>query len=378
MTKKAYFWVLTLAFLCIPALPTLKAEPITIIGIFPRTGGASAIYRHTVRAAELARDEINRTGGLFNNRPLSVEIIDSQSTPLGTQAAGRAAVQMGAVGVIGEFWSTQSLALAHIMQEAGRPMITPESSSPEVTRVGNYIFRACFNDLLQGQALAEFARHELRMNTAVILINHNQRYSLTLAESFGAYFIHMGGRVIWEASYSDQAVDFSDILAIVARKAPDLVFVPGYSRDSALILKQAVAFGIKAVFIGGDGWGPELADMSGADALNNAYRATHWHPDLDTLENRRYLELYQKNFGIERMDKATPLTYDAIMLMADAIRRAGSDEPGKIRDALAATKKFRGVTGPIVFDANGDPVNKPLVILKFQNGAWQPVKMVNE
>jgi branched-chain amino acid transport system substrate-binding protein len=376
MIRKALLFGVSLAILSISVYPALGAEPITITGIFPRTGPASAIYPHAVRAVDLAKDEVNQTGGILDGRKLAFEIIDSQSTPLGTQAAGKAAVQMGTVGVIGEYWSTQSLALARVMQSARRPMITPESSSPGVTKVGDCIFRACFNDIFQGRALAGYARQELGLKTAVILINHSQRYSVTLGESFGAHFIRQGGQVIWEASYHGQAADFMDILKIVRRKKPDAVFIPGYSRDCALIVRQAVSIGIKSVFMGGDGWGPEMEDMVGGEALENTYHASHWHTQISSPENRRFLEMYERKYSRDILEKATPLTYDAVMLMVDAIRRANSTDPEKVRRALAETRDFKGATGPIRFDANGDPQNKPVNILKYKNGAWRLMRTV--
>jgi branched-chain amino acid transport system substrate-binding protein len=119
-----------------------------------------------------------------------------------------------------------------------------------------------------------------------------------------------------------------------------------------------------------------MEEMAGTAALENTYCASHWHYQMPGLENRRFLEMYERIHGRDILEKATPLTYDSIMLMADAIRRADSTESEKVRRALAETKNFVGVTGPIQFDANGDPQNKPLVILKYQNGAWRLMKTV--
>jgi branched-chain amino acid transport system substrate-binding protein len=213
--------------------------------------------------------------------------------------------------------------------------------------------------------MARFAYNELGARSAIVLEIINEEFSLTLAELFVSAFQQVGGKVVLIESYANTAVDFAAILKKVKSLSPDVVYVPGYARDCGLLIKQAVSMGIKATFLGADGWaGPLMYDVGG-HAIEGNYYSAHWHPDVDFPQSAHLQKMYYQKYKRKIPHMNAPLNYDAFLLLADAIRRAGSFERAKIRDALAETKGFQGATGTISLNEYGDPVNKPVVIMKL-------------
>ena len=345
----------------------LAAEPVKIAAIFAQTGIAATHNRPLVQVVELAVEEINNQGGLLG-RPIELIIIDNKSSPVGSSMAAKKAVQLQATAVIGASWSSHSLQMAPILQKAEIPMITGSSTNPKITRIGNYIFRACFIDSFQAKAMAQFAYTDLGAKTAIVLEIINEEYSVTLAELFVRSFQQYGGKVILKESYENDSVDFSNILQKVKTLQPDVVYVPGYARDCGLLIKQAVSMGIRKTFLGGDGWAGSLIYTFGGNALEGNYYTAHWHPNVHFPQSVHLQKMYKQKYGSELSDMNAPLTYDAAMLLADSIRRSNSLDATKIRDALAQTKDFQGATGSITFDEYGDPQGKEVIILKLEKG----------
>jgi branched-chain amino acid transport system substrate-binding protein len=283
--------------------------------------------------------------------------------------AARKAVQLGVPAVIGAAWSSHSLQIAPILQQAKIPMITGPSTNPKVTRIGNYIFRTCFIDSFQSQAMAQFAYTELGARTAIVLEIINEEYSLTLAELFSKSYQQYGGKVILKGSYKNDAVDFANLLKKVKTLQPDVVYVPGKARDSGLLIKQAASMEIQTTFLGADGWAHPLIYDIGGNALEGYYYSAHWHHDVSFPKSIHMKKMYYQKYKIEIPHINAPLSYDAVMLLADAIRRAGTFDRARIRQALSETKGFQGATGTITFDEHGDPLNKPVVIMKLGKDA---------
>jgi branched-chain amino acid transport system substrate-binding protein len=252
-------------------------------------------------------------------------------------------------------------------------MITPVSTNPEVTLVGNNIFRVCFIDDFQGEVMATFATKELQAKTAVVLTNTSQKFSLSLAALFIEKFKKLGGKILWEADYLGDSVNFAEQLAKVKELHPDVCFVPGYDADTGFIVKQSREMGIHSIFLSGDGL-QELYKYAGKAAVGT-YFVSHWHQESQNATSRQFVETYQKA-AATTIDPIAALSYDAVMLLADAMGRANSVEPAKIRAALAKTNGFKGVTGEITFDANRNPVEKSAVVLKFEEDSWVYVKTI--
>ena len=365
---KKIFATIILGFVGMFSLPAIAAEPINIAAIFAKTGIAVKPNATHVQMVELSVEEINNQGGLLG-RPIKLIILDNKSTPIGSSIAARKAVQLGVPAVIGAAWSSHSLQIAPILQQAKIPMITGSSTNPKVTRIGNYIFRTCFVDSFPAQAMAQFAYTELGARTAIVLEIINEEYSLTLAELFSNSYQQYGGKVVLKGSYANDAVNFADLLKKVKTLHPDVVYVPGYARDSGLLIKQAASMEIQTTFLGADGWSASLIYDIGSNALEGNYYSAHWHHDVSFPQSIHMKKMYYQKYKSEIPHMNVPLTYDAVMLLADAIHRVGTLDRDRIRDALAETKGFQGATGTITFDEHGDPLNKPVVIMKLGKDA---------
>jgi branched-chain amino acid transport system substrate-binding protein len=248
-------------------------------------------------------------------------------------------------------------------------MVSPTSTNVEVTKKGDYIFRACFLDSFQGKAVATFAWQTLQAKTAALLVDARSDYSVGLADSFRRAFTALGGRIVAELKYAEGDSDFSAQLTVLQAAAPDAVMIPGYYTDAGLIARQARSLGIVSTLLGADGWdSPKLAEIGGA-AVEGAYFSNHYSVDDPSPAVRAFVEDYRKAFGAPP-DSIATLSYDAARLIADAIKRAGSTEGKRVRDALASTAGFPGVTGTITMDADRNPV-KPAVILKVEGGKFR-------
>lgn len=351
--------------------------PIRVASIFARTGVGAEENSPNYRIVKLAADKINAAGGVLG-RALEVVEFDTMSTPLGARQAALDAVKAGVVAVVGPSWSSQAMAMGTVLQQAGILMLGATTTAPEVTGVGDYIFRVCYTDELQAAVLARFARQDLGAARAVVVTIAGDVYSEGLSTGFSTHFTELGGTVIRQVRYLQDAMDFTAQVEAVRQEAPDLVFVAGYTRDSGLLLKQSRGAGLDMPFLGGDGW-TALEHYPYLDpAKGENYYVSHWHPGDDSLVSREFVGLLHQEFGpnaLNMIDAGNANAYDALCLLADAIRRAGSAEPTAIRDALAATDGFQGVTGTISFKGSRDPV-KPMVVLRITPDAVQFVKKV--
>jgi branched-chain amino acid transport system substrate-binding protein len=336
------------------------------VGVFgDLSGQTSSFGQSTKNGVTMAIDEINKAGGL-NGR--QVEYIYEDDQGLANQASTvvtKLVNQDKVAAVLGEVASTNSLAAAPIAQAARIPMITPSSTNPKVTQVGDYIFRVCFTDDFQGAVMAKFANNTLKAKTAAILGDVNSDYSKGMSQFFEQEFTKHGGRIVQRQSYTQTDPDFKGQLTSIRAANPDVIFVPGYYGQVGVIAKQAKELGIKAPLLGGDGWdAPQLWDLGG-EALNGNYMANHYSIDDPSPAVQKFVAAYKARYGVVP-DAIAALAYDAMNVLADAIKRAGSTDAAKLRDAIAATKNFPGVTGSISINEHRDAV-KPAVVFELQN-----------
>jgi branched-chain amino acid transport system substrate-binding protein len=340
------------------------------LGFFGALTGPEATYALSSRnGARLAVEEINQRGGVLGNR-LDLIAEDDHNDP--TEAASvvsKLITRNHVVALIGENASSRSLAAAPIAQNYQVPMISPSSTNVEVTKKGDYIFRVCFVDSRQGKALALFARRRLKAATAGLLVDAKSDYSVGLARAFEDDFAREGGKVVAELKYAEGDSDFSAQLTSLAASQPDVLVLPGYYTDAGLIARQARSLGVKATLLGADGWdSPKLVEIGGA-AIEGAYFSNHYSFDDPSPQVQKFVADYRRSYGVDP-DSLSALAYDAARLIADAIARAGSTEGKRVRDALAATKDFPGVTGNISMDADRNPDKQP-VILRVEGGRFR-------
>lgn len=352
---------------CLDASQTVK-----VAAVFAKSSKMAFGNIEALNGVRFAIDELNAQGGLLGKQVELLEF-DNRGSAIGSKAAAQKAVEAGAITVFGANWSSHSMAMAPVLQAAKIPMISPISTNPDVTRVGDYIFRICYTDPFQGVVLSRFARQDLKASTAGLLVNVDDKYSEGLADYFVASFVRNGGRILFVEHYLENRADFSAFFEKIKTNQPDVVFHPGHTKMSAFVLKQAKKSGVAATFLGGDGWNDTMYKIAG-DAIEGHYYTNHWHHDSSSEKSRWFVEKYKA--ANRDTIPVCALADDCVFLFADAVKRAGTFDPVKIRDAIAATAGFEGVTGTIAFDAYGDPI-KSAVILKFENGGSVFVKTVN-
>ena len=317
----------------------------------------------------MAADEINQAGGI-NGHQIDIVIEDDKGSPeQAAQATANLIDRYKVVAIIGAGASGNSLAAAPKAQSAHVPLIAPSSTNPAVTQAGDYIFRACFIDGFQGEVMAKFAANTLKAKRAAILLDFNSPYSRGLTQFFELSFAKLGGEIVIKQSYSQGDPDFRGQLSLIKAGNPDVIYIPGYYGDVAIIAKQARQFGLTVPLLGADGWdAPELWDLGG-DAMNGSYISNHYSADDPSETIQKFVKAYRQRNGNLTPDAHAALAYDALRFLAEAIQRAGTTEGGKLRDALAEIKNFQGVTGIISMDKDRIAV-KPAVVLKLQDGKY--------
>jgi len=339
---------------------------ILIGGVAPKTGEAATFGLSTENGVRLAIEQANAAGGLLGGRRIRLIFEDDKGDPVAGKLAFSRLIERDRVcAVIGTVMSKVSIAGADVAERARVPMISTASTNPLVTLGKKYVFRACFIDPFQGRVMAKFARETLGARRAAVLYDAANDYNKGLAEVFRDVFTELGGQVVAFESYPERSVDFRPQLTKIQRAAPDVLFLPNYYNDVALQARQAREVGITAQLLGGDGWdSPDLAKSAGP-AVEGGYFSNHFTRESEAPAVRAFTEAYQQRFGAAP-DALAALGYEAAQILLDAVRRAGSDSPEKIRDALEQTD-LETITGRITFDANHNPL-KAAVILRLENG----------
>jgi len=343
-----------------------QSEDTFRVGVFlDMTGQTASFGISTFSGIKMAVDEINENGGI-DGRKIELFLEDDQGRPENVPAVVEKLIKEKKVhALLGEVLSTNSLAAAPIAQTAKIPMITPSSTNEKITKVGDFIFRACFIDSFQGEAMAKFAFNTLKVRRVAILTDFNADYAKGLSETFSITFRRLGGRIVSQKTYFQGDEDYFQQLRSIKKTNPDAIYLTGYYNAVAVIAKQAREMKIKSTFLGGDGWdAPELWQLGG-NALNNSFITNHFTLNSPSLTVKQFALTYKKLYGLEA-DAFAALAYDAARLLADSVKRAKSTENTKLRDAIAATKDFEGVTGKITIN-NSRNANKPAVILNLQN-----------
>ncbi|HXS02641.1 MAG TPA: ABC transporter substrate-binding protein [Pyrinomonadaceae bacterium] len=344
------------------------------IGVFMSTTGTTANFGiSSVNGIKMAADEINAAGGI-NGKQVELLVQDDRSDASEAATIVTKFVTQDMVhAVIGEVASSRSIAAAPIAQNAKIPMLTPSSTNPEVTKKGDFIFRSCFIDPYQGAAIAQFAAKSLGAKTAAIMVDRKNDYSTGLEKVINETFTRFGGKIVATQSYQEGDQDFNAQLTSLKGTNPEVIFVPGYYNDVGLIAKQARDKGITVPLIGGDGWDSEQLYKIGGSALNGSYFTNHYSP-FDTAPNVvKFVTDYKAKYNGSTPDALAATAYDAANIMFDAIKRSKSLNGPDIRDALAATNAFPGVTGTVTFNQQRDAV-KPIVMIEIKPGGTYAVK----
>jgi len=366
-------------FGCVAALLTVgqaDEAPIKIGQYGAFTGKEAAFGVSARKGVMLAFAEANAAGGLLG-RKLELITEDNQSKAGESATIAKKFVSRDkVVAVLGGNPSTNSLEAAPILQNARIPMIAISSTNPRVTEMGSYIFRVCFIDSFQGAVLAKFARTTLHAQRAGILSSANNPYSVGIAKVFREKFTAAGGVVAIEQKHSEGDKDFRAQLTAIKNAGVDVIFHSSNYTEGALICIQARQLGFTGPLFGGDAWeAPQLIEIGGA-AVEGAYYSTHASPDSTAPEMQNFIRQYRALWNGETPDSIAALGYDAARLLFDALRRAGTTESVKLREAIATTTDLPGVTGRITIDKDRN-ASKSAVILTVKGGKFAYVETID-
>ncbi len=364
--------VLLFVFSC-----TKKAnENEILIGSYSSNTGATATFGvYQLRGIDMAVEEINAKGGI-NGKKIKHINYDNKSDGDETLAVvNRLISQDKVVAILGEATSGRSKIGASVAQQNKVPMLTSSATNPDVTKVGNYIFRACFIDPFQGYVMAKFMTENLKLKKAAIMRDTKNDYSVGLSDIFAEKLKGMGGEIVIDVAYQEGDIDFKSQLTSIKAKGVDAIFIPGYYNEVALVAKQAKELGIKTPLLGGDGWSsPKLFEIA-KEAINGNYFSNHYTTESTDPKTIEFVKSFKAKFN-EVPDVMAALAYDATYMMAEAIAKTKTITSENIRDELAKIKDFHGVTGQMSMDANRDAV-KSAVVVQVEGENYKFITSVN-
>ena len=338
--------------------------PVGVYGAL--TGDQAAFGTSTVNGVRLAADEINAAGGVLGRRIGLVVEDDQGRAEEAASVVTKLITSNNVVALIGENSSNQSLAAAPIAQANGVPMISPSSTNPAVTEKGEYIFRVCFTDPYQGKALASFVRKQLKLDTAAILVDKKNDYSVGLAGVFRREFEGAGGKIVAEQSYSGGDTEFRPQLTTIRAASPQALFIPGFYTEVGQIAIQARDLGLNVPLVGGDGWDSPTVIEIGGKSVEGSYFSDHYFVGDSRPVVQKFVAEYRRRHG-KNPEATAALGYDALHIFANAARRANTLDRKAIRDQIAATKDYQGVSGTITMGPDRNPI-KPVAMIKIENG----------
>lgn len=378
MLKHAFLLGLTL--ILIGGCNVLAEEdPEIRIGLIaPLSGNLPEIGQSTVEAAQLRAQEINETGGLeVEGRYYLVRLVVEDSGD-NAQAAVQATLklinQAEIVALVGPQSSRNAIPVAQVAEESHIPMISPGSTHPQTTLDKPYVFRVAFTDDFQGRVLARFAYEELGFRQAAVLYDIANPYSRGLAEVFEESFTALGGETIASERYTTGEQDFALHFQRIEQSGAEFVFLPNFTHEIPIQIRQAREIGLTVPFIGSDTW-QALQEAENLSLLEGSYFSSNWSDDLATEQAKTFIRAYHQAYQSEATDVAA-LTYDAVGLLGQAIEKENSFEPEAIRMGLAHTENYPGVTGRISFQETGDPIRN-VIIIKIEEGQHVVYKTVD-
>ena len=349
-----------------------KDSNVIRIGALAESTGSNGSYGTAIlNGMRLAVKEVNEKGVL--GKKLELVAVDTKSSADGAAKGMARLVNDDKVQLAsGIFALAGAIAASEVSEAAKVPYLATGATNPAVTvgqdgKVKPLTFRACFIDPFQGDIGARFATDTLKAKKASIYVDSSSEYAKGLAEHFRQSFSKRDGQIVAEYSYEQKETNFQVALTKIKATAPDVLYVPGYYEEVGRIIKQARAMDLNCAIVGGDGWdSPKLPEIASVKALNNTYFTNHFSPDAESAEVKAFVVNYLKEYKQKPLACAV-LGYDSVKLLADAIVRAGAVDAQKVADALAATKNFKAVTGPMSLDKNHDAV-KSVVIIEYKDG----------
>lgn len=343
------------------------------VGLNYELSGNVATYGQSLsEGVEFAIEEINKAGGVLGKQIEVVKVDNKSETAEAANVATKLATRDKVVTILGPATSGNTKAAAPIAVQNKVPLVSASATADDVTvdsngKVREFIFKTCFSDSFQGVIGADFAAKDLGKKNAAILVDTTSDYSKGLSKNFKETFEKHGGKIVTEQAYQAKETDFKAVLTKIKGSNPDVIYLPGYYEEVGLIVKQARDLGITVPIVGGDGYeSPKLVELAGKAALNGVYFTNHYSSKDTSAEVVNFQKAFKAKYNREP-NGFNALGYDLGYFFADAVKRAGEANAVKVKDAMAATKDFKGITGKFSIDENHNPV-KSITILEMKNG----------
>ncbi len=375
---KRFLSLVTLVTLALTfASCTKKAnENELLIGSYSSNTGATGSFGILQnQGIDMAVEEINAAGGINGKKIVMVNYDNKSENEETLTVVNRLISQDNVLAIIGETTSGKSKIGAQVAQANKVVMLSPSATNPDVTNVGNYIFRTCFIDPFQGLVMAKFTTEYLKFKKAAILRDIKSDYSMGLSDVFAAEFKKLGGVIVVDTSYEEGDIDFKSQLNSIKSKNPDVIFVPGYYNEVALLAKQLKELNMKQILLGGDGWSsPKLYEIA-KEAITGHYFSNHYTTNSTDPKTVEFVKNYKAKYN-QDADVMAALGYDSVYLLAEAIRNTQTVTRETIREELAKIKDFAGVTGKMSMDENRNAV-KSAVVVKTVGPEYKYITTVN-
>jgi branched-chain amino acid transport system substrate-binding protein len=366
---------------CSSAVSGGKSDAIKLGLNYELSGGAATYGQSLTAGIELALEEINKAGGVLGKQLAPVKVDNKSESTEAANLSTRLATRDKVVALLGPATSGNTKSASPAALQNKIPLISGSATADDVTvdsngKVREYVFKTCFNDSFQGVMMANFAFKDLGFKNVAVLTDQASDYSKGLAKNFKDTYLKLGGQIASEESYQTNEKDFKAVLTNIKGKNPDVLFVPGYYNEVGLIIRQARELGLNVPILGGDGFeSPKLVELAGKANLDKVYYSTAYSSMDTTTEVVKFKDAYKAKYGKDP-DAFNALGYDLAYFVVDGLKRAGEANSVKLKDALAATKDFKGVTGTFSVDANHTPV-KSVTVIEMKNGEPTFLKKVN-
>lgn len=385
MNKKLSVLIVTLTSLSILAgcssASSTKSNKVKVGLNYELSGNEATYGQGLTEGVELAFEEINSSGGVLGKQLEEVKVDNKSDNTEAANVSTRLATRDKVVAILGPATSGNTKAASPAAMQNKVPLISASATADDVTvdsngKVREFVFKTCFSDSFQGVMMSNFAYNDLGAKKAAVLVDTTSDYSKGLTKNFKETYKKLGGAVVAEEAYQAKDTDFKAVLTKIKGLNPDVLFVPGYYEEAGLIIRQARELGLNVPVLGGDGYeSPKLTELAGKDALNKVYYTSHYSSKDTTPEVAKFRAAFKKKYGKDP-DAFNALGYDMAYFFADALKRAGQVDSVKLKDALSATKDFKGVTGTFSIDSNHNPV-KSVTVIEMKNGEPTFLKKLN-